>query len=47
MPRAIASFISGGSSGNIAMHPLTWNPPIATFIPAARNSVAISTARAN
>ena len=35
MSRAAA--MSGGNSGSIEMQPETWNPPIATCTPAARN----------
>ena len=42
-----ASRKSAGSSGSIARQPLTWNPPMATWTPAARNWRARSRRRGN
>ena len=47
MPSAPASFRSGGSSGSMDRQPLTWNPPITTGSPAARNWRPRSSARGN
>ena len=44
----LAGFLrSGGSSGSIDRQPLTWNPPITTGSPAARNWRPRSSARGN
>src|SRR5271166_1084516 len=45
MPRSSASLSSGVNSFSMAMQPLTWNPPIATGTPRARNWRAIAMAR--
>ena len=47
IPSACASRISGGISGNMAMQPEMWKPPMQTGSPAARNGRARSTARGN